>query len=197
MQTSETGRCPNRPVAAAPASVRGFTLIEILVVVVIIGILAVGAVVSVSVIGEDRELERERDRIVAITDYLREQAALQNREFGMRLFDGGYEFLSWDVRTARWEPVADDPLLRQRTLPPGLESRVLVEGRPVILSKRDDKNPTPQIMLFSSGELNSFELTLRRIGSDASRSDQGPAEIFSPDMQSGEIRVRSVEAGEL
>ncbi len=196
MQTSETGRCPSRPAAAAPASVRGFTLIEILVVVVIIGILAVGAVVSVSVIGQDRELERERDRIVAITGYLREQAALQNREFGMRLFDGGYEFLSWDVRTARWEPVADDPLLRQRTLPPGLETLVLVEGRPVILSKRDDKNPSPQIMLFSSGDLNSFELTLRRIGADASGSDRGPAEIFSPDPQSGEIRVRSVVAGE-
>jgi general secretion pathway protein H len=195
MQTSETGRCPSRANAALPSSIRGFTLIEILVVVVIIGILATGAVLSLGVIGQDRQLERERDRIVAVTDYLREQAALQNREFGMRVFDGGYDFLSWDARTSLWERVQDDPLLRPRTLPPGLETRLLVEGRPVILPQREVEHPAPQIMLFSSGDLSSFELTLKRTGAGAAGGNADPAEIFTPDMQSGEIRVRSVAPG--
>jgi general secretion pathway protein H len=196
MRTLATGRSRSRPSGAAPSPIGGFTLVEILVVVVIVGILSVGVVISLGVIGGDRELERERDRIVAVTDYLREQAALQNREFGMRVFSGGYEFLAWDPRTGLWERVQGDPLLRTRDLPEGLETRLLVEGRPVILPLADAKGIAPQIMLFSSGELNSFELTLRRSTSgESTASDSGPAEIFSPDMQTGRIVVRSLPDG--
>jgi general secretion pathway protein H len=194
MPTSATGRCSSRPLAA-PASIRGFTLVEILVVVVIIGILAVGVVLSLGTVGDDRELERERDRIVAITDYLREQATMQNREFGMRVFDGGYEFLAWDARTARWEQVLEDPLLRTRDLPPGLDTRLVVEGRPVILPKQDADTPAPQILLFSSGEVNSFELTLLRSIEGPAGARDGPAEVFAPDLERGGIAVRSVAAG--
>ena len=42
---------------------RGFTLIEILVVVVIIGIVIVGAILSLGATGKDSQLERERDRL--------------------------------------------------------------------------------------------------------------------------------------
>jgi hypothetical protein len=37
-----------------------------------------------------------------------------------------------------------------------------VEGRPIVLPKADAKDTTPQILLFSSGELNVFELTIVR-----------------------------------
>ena len=158
MRTSATGQRISRPRHA----IGGFTLIEILVVVMIIGIMAAGAVLSLGVVGEDRELDTERDRILSITGYLREQAALQNREYGMRCHDGGYEFLAYDVRSATWQKLSDDRLLRRRSLPPGLSLELVVEGRPVILPKADAADAAPQILLFSSGELSSFELTLRR-----------------------------------
>ena len=169
-----------RPAAA------GFTLVEIMVVVLIIGILSVGAVLSLGVVGEDRQLDRERDRILTITEYLRDQAALQNREFGMRMFTGGYEFLALDPRTSQWEQVTEDPMLRARTLPPGIQPRLLVEGRPIVLPKRDEKDPSPQIMLLSSGELNSFELTLRR-------EDDGEVVVLIPSPQESAIIERKPE----
>ena len=83
----------------------GFTLIEILVVVVIIGVIAAGMVLSVSLTGRDRDLERESKRLSALFDYTREQAELQSREYGVMFKDDGYEFLTYDVRRAAWRSI--------------------------------------------------------------------------------------------
>jgi general secretion pathway protein H len=191
MRTSATGiSTSSRPHRA----IGGFTLIEILVVLVIIGVLAAGTVLSVGVVGKDSALDRERDRITALLDYLREQATLQNREYGMRCFDGGYEFMVFDARTAQWQRLVDDTLTRARRLPPGLEIVLRIEGRDIVLprARQGDSEATaelaPQIMLFSSGELNLFELTLRR---DAS----GDAVRFAPARDSERIEVVTEGAG--
>jgi hypothetical protein len=55
-------------------------------------------------------------------------------------------------------------MTRPRRLPTGIDMRVSIEGRPVVLPAADAKDTdlSPQIMLFSSGDLNLFELTLQR-----------------------------------
>lgn len=142
---------------------RGFTLIEILVAVLIIGVMIAAATLATGIAQNDGPLEEERDRILALTDHLRDQAALQNREYGMRCFEGGYEFLVYDARSGQWSNQGDD-LLRARKLPAGLEMKVWVEGRSVSLPVEDVEpaDRTPQVLLYSSGELNLFELELRR-----------------------------------
>lgn len=161
-QTSATGISANSP---RPASA-GFSLIEILVVLVIIGIMIAGVTLSVNASGGDRELDKERDRILALTDYLRDQAALQNREYGMRVFIGGYEFLVFNARTGLWEQLTTDSLARTRKLPKAMNITLIVEGRGIVLPAEKSKPDelTPQIMLYSSGELNLFELNLQRTG---------------------------------
>ena len=183
MQISATGISSSN----TRASVRGFTLIEILVVMLIIGLMTVGTVLSLGSSGRDRELEKERDRVLALTDYLRDQAALQNREYGMRCFQGGYEFLAYDNRAARWERVQDDPVTRARRLPLGLRLALQVEGRPIILPMQKDKDPVPQIMLFSSGDLTVFELALRREGIEATV-------VIAPSATDGRITARSLSS---
>ena len=152
---------PSRP--AAPAT--GFTLIEILVVVVIIGIISVGMVLSLSLVGRDRELEKESDRLLALFTYAREQAELQTREYGIMFQDDGYEFLTYDTRRDAWRSVFEDDALRARRLPDGLGFRLSVDARPVVLTRpKDAKDKTPQVMIFSNGDLSTFAATLEREG---------------------------------
>ena len=144
---------------------RGFTLVEILVVVVIIGIVTTGILLSVNVTGRDRDLERECDRLLALFKYAREQAELQTREYGIMFQDDGYEFITYDVRRDTWRSVFEDDALRARRLPDGLGVRLSVDARPVVLTRpKDAKDKTPQVMIFSNGDLSTFAATLEREG---------------------------------
>jgi len=148
---------------------RGFTLIELLVVIVIIAVMLGTMLLTLGDRGHDSQLEKERDRLVALFTYVQERAALQTIEYGLRCEQGSYRFVMYDSRKAQWLEDPLDEQLRARPLPDGLELALSVEDRPIVLPARSDprKRPasldlTPQVMIFSSGELTRFALTLTR-----------------------------------
>ena len=193
--------------ARSPASrSRGFTLLEILVVVLIIGVVTAGMLLSMSFAGKDTDLETESKRLLSLMNYAREQAELQTRDYGIFFGQHGYEFVVYDVRTGAWRSVLEDDALRERKLPSGLDFQLVVDARPIVLSdtmKAPPKPPSdsassshphsspvpragsdsnsdpgsdagsdsnsdsgnsfaPQVMIFSSGDLSSFSITLER-----------------------------------
>ncbi len=145
---------------------RGFTLVEILIVVVIIAVLSAGFLLSVSLAGgSDPDLTKESQRLFDLLNYAREQSELQTREYGVILQDDSYEFVSYDVHRGVWRSVFEDDVLRLRKLPDGLDLKLVLETKPVVLKKpADAKDKTPQLMIFSSGDLTQFELTVEREG---------------------------------
>ena len=76
-----------RRLAAARAAA-GFTLLEVLVVLVIIGIITAMATISVRVLGGDHEMQQEAERLQAILQQSREDAMLQSRDIGLRIERG-------------------------------------------------------------------------------------------------------------
>lgn len=166
MPTSATGTSPIRHRTCAcgrRAASAGFTLVEILVVVVIIGVISAGLLLSVSLTGRDHDLEHETERLVALFAYAREQAELQTRDFGVMFQDDGYEFLTYDTRRAQWRSVFEDDALAERKLPDGLDFKLTVDARPVVLKRpKDAKDKTPQVMIMANGDLSTFAATLER-----------------------------------
>jgi general secretion pathway protein H len=149
---------------------RGFTLLEIMVVVVIIGMVSAVVVLKIGGNNHDTQLEQEAQRLDALFDYVREQAELQTRDYGFRINDSGYSFVVFDTLANQWRPVDEDDALRDRDLPDDIQSQVVVEGRTIVLDrKKKDKEVedfSPQILIFANGDLSSFEVALQREGSN-------------------------------
>ena len=181
MPTSATGTSSKRLRRLAAASrTSGFTLLEVLVVVIIIGIITSMAVVSTRVLGGDHEMDREARRLQAVLGQAREDAMLEGRDVGLRVDALGYDFLRYEGRAERWETVTDDPLLRERLFPDGMSAGLWLESRRVQLPARslpDERMPaSPQIVVFASGDLVPFEVRLERAGTEETRAIAGHAD---------------------
>jgi general secretion pathway protein H len=154
---------------------RGFTLLEILVVIVIIGVIVTMAGLSVNLLGADREVEEETRRFWAVVRQAREEAELQAIDVAVFVGTSDYEFLRFDTRRNEWQPIIDDKLYAPRTLPEGLRFRLWMENREIVLkpglpdrSKKDENQKwPPQLTVLSSGDVVPFELQIERDGAPA------------------------------
>jgi general secretion pathway protein H len=137
----------------------GFTLLEILVVVVIIGVLSTAFLMS---LGGGQEPGRdEARRFAALVRLAGQEAMLRSRPLAVEILPQGYRFLISEEQD--WQALEDE-VLRPRELPEGMRFEIQVDGGAVLLST--DEEQSPRIYLFSTGEMTPFELDLMLEGSE-------------------------------
>lgn len=103
----------------------GFTLLELLVVITVIGILAVGATLSLGGLGASGKADTEAHRLAALIRYANDQALLTGNDVGLHIDPDKYRFLQHV--SGGWLPLADQTL-RERKLPEVVELNVQLEG---------------------------------------------------------------------
>ncbi len=160
---------------------KGFTLVEILVVVVIMAIVISIAVLSINVTGRDRQLDQESRRLVGLLDLLHDRALLEGRDFGMRVAPNAYQFVVYDNLRERWAPFDQEREFRPRTLPKGVNFQLELDSVQVVLKPPDptlstDAVPSPpQIAIAASGDATPFRLTLLRASTQTKAVISGDA----------------------
>jgi general secretion pathway protein H len=159
---------------------KGFTLVEILVVIVIMAVVISVTVLSVSSTGRDSQLDEESRRIEGLVGLLHERALLEGRDFGLRIEPAAYEFVVYDTRRDRWLMLDQEREFRHRELPKGITFQLQLDSQTVVI-KPVDKNlsggdpPAPQVAIAASGEGTPFRLTLQRDATQAKASVDGDA----------------------
>ena len=164
--TSNHGRYPRgvmRVLPQRPArhfSAGGFSLIEILVVVAIVGILAGSVVLAFSGRDQRLALRTEAQELALRIELARRESLQRNREWGLYFDDNDYRFAEYDAQAGRWQQVA------YRPFQPGsltAADRVTVRTEGVLAEAlTDEKQGNPQVLMFSSGEQTPFVIRLEQ-----------------------------------
>jgi general secretion pathway protein H len=105
-------------VKGAGMNTRGFTLIEMLVVLLIMGLM-VGLVSAIARPDDRARLQVEAARLAALLDFAAEQSRLTGKSIAWTANGSGYRFWQLQEETG-WSEVRESDLLRARSLPQGM-----------------------------------------------------------------------------
>lgn len=146
------------------ANVHGFTLIEILVVLAIMGIMLGLGMLAFGDGGLSDKLEQESQRLYSLIKLAQEESILQSKELALELETDGYVFKESEfdekLKKYNWKNIAGDKLFRKRSLTAGIELDLNVENTKLELKTDSEEEPI-RIYILSSGELTPFGLTLK------------------------------------
>ena len=150
---------------------RGFTLLELLVVVVIAAILFTYTTLAIRTDSPADIIKKEAQRFDRLVQLALEEAILRGEEYALEINIDGYRFLRFSEEE-QWLPISHDKILRTRQLPQDMELEMQLEETEIVIglaedtdseesltaeSEDDEENKTskiiPQVYLLSSGEI--------------------------------------------
>ena len=159
---------------------QGFTLIEIMVVLILLSIFTVAMVTTFNTDKIETHMENEMQRLSALLNLARDEATIHGQVMALALGEKTYRFDVLDIETGRWTPVTDSKAFRERPVLLGTTLSLVIddiklakesEGFKLELStkkvediKRDEdeeEDNYQRLQIDATGEIYPFELILR------------------------------------
>jgi general secretion pathway protein H len=135
----------------------GFTLIEILVVVLVVSVLMGLVVGSFTGVDKEQELQGFAERLALKIEMARDKALQSNREWGVYIDKDGVRFAEFDEINAEWQDRIERPF-NNDSYSQSVDIRVeATEFEGQLLGEEKE---LPKIVLFSSGETTPFEIEI-------------------------------------
>lgn len=150
----------------------GFTLIEMMMVIVIVGILASAIQFTFRGNQSDKQLAKESQRFAGLFALASEYGMLNNIELGLYIEEQSYRFLAFDGE--QWVELSDAESLVPIELPENMGLSLTLDDLPVepslltelqlVLAEQDDFKedeelpPQPQVLMLSGGDITPFSV---------------------------------------
>lgn len=152
---------------------RGFTLLEVMLVMLLIGLLATTVVLNFSGDSPEQRLNKETERFQQVFQFIAETAMLKQQEWGLVVQEGSYSFVYFDGE--KWLQADEPKAAEVYELADDIGLQLELEGLPgaelSLLSQlnwQDDDDfaenaseqppVLPQVFILSSGEISPFRL---------------------------------------
>jgi general secretion pathway protein H len=166
-----------------PTHARGFTLLEVMMVLVIMGIAASAIVFNAAGKNTSAELQKQSQRFEVVFNMVADYAILNQQTLGLRVEPekNSYHFLRLDDKQ-EWQLMPDDPLFADHALPEDFTLALNLEDLPwdteenlfnndvfnerlsvseagVQIGEEEAKKPDPpQILILPSGDITPFSM---------------------------------------
>ena len=145
-------------------SQRGFTLLELLVTLVIIGILITLVAVNFTTNSYKHEIRAEANRLAQRIELVRRTATTHNETWGLSISANGYRFLQFDPNDEKWLE-SEQRLFQNYDLPIHMflefDSSIDI---PILTDKFDELEP--EMVIVPGGEMTPFVLNCKHEHSD-------------------------------
>lgn len=111
------------------SSESGFTLIEVMIVIVLIGLMASTIQFTFQADSPDEALKKESLRFAGLFDIAAEYSMLNNLELGLVVKKDSYQIVVFDGE--RWKSIDNNPALTAYVLPEDIEIEIVLDDLPI------------------------------------------------------------------
>ena len=150
---------------------RGFSLLELLVVLIVVVLITSMVSLTVSSGGQGVRLESTVRRLADVASYALDEAQMTGLDYGLLLQEvhedgASYYRYSWHQRRLDgWQqPAAGQDVFEPQRLPPEVRLELELENTPPVELSPDDEEPQtrPQVVFYSSGETTVGAIDVRQ-----------------------------------